>query len=220
MTDKMNHGEVVREDTLSDLLPPSATPLERTIAMANARISEIEIPIRDLWNPQTCPVALLPWLAWAFSVDHWRSEWPESQKRQAIADSIATHRIKGTPGAVEQALQLLGTAAEVVEWFESGGTPGTFELRIDANQTLANTPLTPDIQQQIRQLADTTKAASRPYVARIAARQESTLGSGSIATPRQKTQISTRTPALALAADGRATGVARVRSLARHQVEF
>ncbi|GHK16942.1 hypothetical protein ECZU03_07310 [Escherichia coli] len=29
------------------------------------------VPLRTLWNWRTCPVKLLPYLAWALSVDRW-----------------------------------------------------------------------------------------------------------------------------------------------------
>ena len=58
------------------LLPGNASELERLAAEALAQIERVPVPIRDLWNPDTCPVALLPYLAWAFSVDRWSQAWP------------------------------------------------------------------------------------------------------------------------------------------------
>lgn len=90
------------------LLPPNATKTERSLEAATARIGEIPITIGDLWNPQTCPTDLLPWLAWALSVDFWDSDWPEERKRAAIAASIDWHRHKGTKWAVVRALEIAG----------------------------------------------------------------------------------------------------------------
>ena len=53
------------------LLPPNATPLERAIALALARITAIPTPAGDTWNPATCPAPLLPHFAWGMSVDTW-----------------------------------------------------------------------------------------------------------------------------------------------------
>lgn len=53
----------------SDLLPTGSSPLERAAAIALAEIERIPVPIRQLWHPDKCPVRLLPYLAWAFSVD-------------------------------------------------------------------------------------------------------------------------------------------------------
>lgn len=113
------------------LLPPSATEQERDISLvAGARIESVEVPLRDLWDPQTCPVDLLPWLAWTFSVDRWKSAWTEQQKRDTIAASIAVHRYKGSVASVRKAVEALGTVLVLREWFEYGGDPYT--ARIEA----------------------------------------------------------------------------------------
>lgn len=120
-------------DDEKTLLPPNATAAEQALDLATSRVGAVPVPNGDLWNPDTCPENLLPWLAWALSVDEWDGNWPESAKREAIRRSISIHRIKGTRGAVEQSLAALGLVVRVVEWFEYGGTPGTF--RLDAELT-------------------------------------------------------------------------------------
>lgn len=89
-------------------------------------------PIRPLWNPATCPLDLLPWLAWAFSVDVWNSNWSEEVKRAVVATSIETHRKKGTVGAVKGALAALGAGSALVEWWQKSptGTPHTFTINL------------------------------------------------------------------------------------------
>jgi len=64
------------------LLPPNATALEHAADAAMARIADVNVPIRDLWNPDLCPEALLPWLAWALSVEPWDADWPVWQQRE------------------------------------------------------------------------------------------------------------------------------------------
>ena len=85
-----------------------------------------------------CPEALLPWLAWALSVDDWDSLWPESIKRNLIAESISIHRIKGTVSAIRRVLRVLGVEAELSEWFDHGGIPHTFRLTAWANANLVS----------------------------------------------------------------------------------
>ena len=51
---------------MNSLLPRNATGAERAIEGATARVGAVPTPFRDLWNPDTCPAALLPWLAWAY----------------------------------------------------------------------------------------------------------------------------------------------------------
>jgi phage tail P2-like protein len=115
------------------ILPPNSSALEQAIDGSQAvRIDGIDVPIRDLWNPDRCPAIVLPWLAWAVSVDEWDPSWSESQQRQVIKNSPIVHRHKGTRGAMEAALESLGFGVEVIEWWEKvpKGTPGTFDLNI------------------------------------------------------------------------------------------
>jgi len=66
--------------------------------------------------PERCPAPLLPWLAWALSVDVWDAAWPEVTKRRAIAESLAIHRIKGSRASVERAVAAMDLGAvEIVE---------------------------------------------------------------------------------------------------------
>lgn len=110
------------------LLPPNATPVERAIDRALSRADHIEVPIRTLWNAQACPEHLLPWLAWAWSVDAWDADWTEQQKRNAIDASVFIHRHKGTPAAVQRAVDVVFSDAEVQEWFDYGGEPFHFRV--------------------------------------------------------------------------------------------
>ena len=66
------------------LLPQNATDPER--AIEDAMRAGIDVSaIGSLWNPATCPLALLPWLAWAWSVDEWDLAWSEAQQRAMVA---------------------------------------------------------------------------------------------------------------------------------------
>ncbi|MGS0943718.1 phage tail protein I (plasmid) [Pseudomonas luteola] len=121
---------------MNKLLPPNATALERRIAQTEASISELPTPIRDVWNPDTAPVELLPWLAWAFSVDAWDSAWTENQRRETIKSSVQVHQHKGTFAAIRDALNALGFPIRVQEWYQQDppGKPYTFKLLIDVDQ--------------------------------------------------------------------------------------
>ena len=117
---------------MTSILPPNLGELERDLEAALARIGEVPIPTATLWDPWSCPLAVLPFLAWAVSVDQGRSVWPESVKRQVVASSLDVHRIKGTRPAIEQGLRDLGLDAELVEWFEADPPrqPGTFTINL------------------------------------------------------------------------------------------
>jgi phage tail P2-like protein len=117
------------------LLPHNATSRERAIEAAVSRISNVPIPLRDLWDPDTCPIHLLPWLAWALSVEAWSMDWPSYRKRAVIRSAMQTARKKGTRGAVVGSLAALGASATVREWFEMSppGDPHTFTVDLVGN---------------------------------------------------------------------------------------
>jgi phage tail P2-like protein len=122
------------------LLPANSSAQERALEGATALIERVPVRVREVWNPDTCPPEVLPWLAWAFSVDDWSPLWDEQQKRQVIKNSIIVHRYKGTIGAVREAIAALGANSQVVEWFQNDpeGTPYTFSLRVDVDQVGAS----------------------------------------------------------------------------------
>jgi phage tail P2-like protein len=69
------------------------------------------VPLRDLWNPATCRVNFLPYLAWAFSVDR----WAESVKRQVVSDAFYIHQHKDTISGIRRVVEPFGFLIRVVE---------------------------------------------------------------------------------------------------------
>ena len=118
----------------STLLPPSSTAWMRSTEAATARLSGITVAIRTLWTPTTCPVDLLPYLAWALSVDRWDKDWPAERKIAVIQRSYWLHRRKGTRAAVRRVIEDMGFSATFAEWFDVGDQPGTFRLEVDVNE--------------------------------------------------------------------------------------
>ena len=101
---------------LPTLLPPNARKIELDIEQLSARLHGSALPITSLWDPLSCEAHILPWMAWAFSIDDWNPGWSEDAKRHAIAASISVHRQKGTIGAVRRALAAAGFGdAQVIE---------------------------------------------------------------------------------------------------------
>jgi phage tail P2-like protein len=144
---------------MAGLLPSNATELERNAAQALAQIQRVPVPLRQLWNPDTCPAELLPYLAWAFSVDRWSSAWPESAKRSAIKAAYFVHAHKGTIGALRRVVEPLGYLIEVLEWWETvpAGTPGTFALLVG----VLDTGITEEMYSELSWLIDDAKPVSR-----------------------------------------------------------
>ncbi|ESQ89987.1 tail protein [Asticcacaulis sp. AC460] len=118
---------------MTQLLPPNATNLEKALAAA-VQIPALPSTMRNLWNPDLCPVALLPWLAWALSIDNWNPDWSVEVRRERIRQAIALQRIKGTRQSVADAIAVLGGPdVDIVEWFEADppAPAYTFALSLD-----------------------------------------------------------------------------------------
>lgn len=142
---------------MKSLLPLNSTQLER--AMEAAFFEKTIVPLRDLYNPDTCPVHLLPHLAWAWSVDRWDYRWSEATKRAAIKASFYIHKHKGTIGAIRRVVEPLGYLIEIVEWFRTvpEGVPGTFALKIG----VLDTGITEEMYQELERLIDDAKPVTR-----------------------------------------------------------
>ena len=151
------------------LLPPNASPLERAAGCAiNGVLDAIPTPLPSLWNPHTCPASLLPWLAWTLSADEWDSTWPESRKRELVAQSFAIHRVKGTVGSIRRVLAAAGFGeAVIVEGLDAEAYNGTItyngthyygqhDSHFAMYRVYLSRPITVDQARQIRRLLANT----------------------------------------------------------------
>lgn len=141
------------------LLPGNSTPLERQAAQALAQIQRVPIPLRTLYNPDQCPLPLLPYLAWAFSVDRWDSKWAESAKRSAIRAAHYIHSRKGTIGSLRRVVEPLGYLIEIIEWWQTVpiGPRATFALKVG----VLDTGITEEMYQELTWLIDDAKPLTR-----------------------------------------------------------
>lgn len=142
---------------MSDLLPTGSSQLERRAAAACSGISNLAVPLRDLWNPDTCPVTFLPYLAWAFSVDRWDEKWPAAEKRKAVKDAFYIHRRKGTVAAIRRVIENLGYTMAIQEWWQVADPAGTFRLTVD----LQDVGITDDMVNELERLIGDARPVSR-----------------------------------------------------------
>lgn len=136
------------------LLPPNATPLERALAKACAMPHSPE-EIRKLWNHRSCPLHLLPWLAWAWSVDEWDTAWTEAQQRAMVGASIKLHKKKGTVWAVREAL--LRSGLESVRVIEKPADAAHW-AHFDVDVAVVDRPLTEHAINRAAALIEENKA--------------------------------------------------------------
>jgi len=168
---------------MSSLLPPNSSDLERALAETGIAATDLPVAIRALWDAETCPAALLPWLAWAWSADDWDDAWSERQKRETVKSALAVQRIKGTVGAVRNALGALGFPVRVQEWFAQtpAGDPYTFRLLLDVDQealSQANLRKILEVVESTKSLRSHLETALVSIVSRSALTVASVAGTG------------------------------------------
>ncbi|MBR3457523.1 MAG: phage tail protein I [Selenomonadaceae bacterium] len=83
----------------------------------------------------TLPSELVNALAVQLHCDFYDTRLPLDTRRQLVKTSIAWHRIKGTPAAIEMLLRTLFHDAHVSEWFEYGGRPYFFRVEVDISDS-------------------------------------------------------------------------------------
>lgn len=132
----------------ASLLPPNATRYERALTGVTSRVSKVPTPLRDLWNPDTCPAELLPWLAWTLGVSAWKPYWSDAVKREQIRQAVEIHRHRGTVQAVRRVVNSFGAALSLREWWESSpvGAPHSFAITLNVNDSSDRSA---DLQQDI-----------------------------------------------------------------------
>lgn len=156
------------------LLPRSATPLMRGLLTAElVRLAEISPAlIATIYDPHRCPASLLPFLAYAVSVDTWDRTWPEDIQRAVIAASPEVHRLKGTVQSIRRALEPFGWRFAITEWWEHDAPEqaGTFIADVFVNATLADPDggvVSPAAIRAATEILATTKPVTRPSTLRI-----------------------------------------------------
>ena len=147
-------------DRYQSLLPANSRPLEHALAGATAKLEPIPVPFDTIWDVDIAPDSLLPYLAYAWSVDEWNDNWTDDTKREVIKNSLWVHERKGTLGAVKRALLAMKYDATVIEWFQKSprGKAGTFSIELHPT-----TGIIADNIRQIRAVIDSVKRLSAHY---------------------------------------------------------
>lgn len=204
----------------ADLLPPSATLLERATAAVLAPQVDPSV-LRTLGDSTRIPVGALPWLAWGASADGWQEAQTEASRRALVRGSIEIHQRKGTAGAIRRVLGAIGATVELSEWQSSGGAPYTFTLTVWAGDELGagNAGLINlELYSRIRRMVDVVKNERSHYTLSVGARLTGALRVATAASITGVTHISAQAApvqpsplgqSLRLASAGRAISIVR-----------
>lgn len=121
--------------SLLDILPPNLLADKKINAAARALDDELQKITAATRNAlllprlDELPEEVIDLLAWQWHVDFYEPIGMDIEtKRKLIKNSIAWHRIKGTPAAVERVVSAVFDTSHVQEWFEYGGKPYHFKV--------------------------------------------------------------------------------------------
>lgn len=129
--------------SLLDILPSNLLEDPQVSAAARALDAELQAVTRataetlHLPRLDELPETVVDLLAWQWHVDFYEPLGLDiATKRRLVKESIAWHRTKGTPAAVEKMLKAVWGSAHIEEWFEYGGSPGCFRVDIATTETI------------------------------------------------------------------------------------
>jgi len=133
----------ISDISLLDLIPPNLRSDPQISAAAQALDAEIKVVTEAVEETvlysriDVLPKEVIDHLAWQFHVDYYNPDLPLSIKRALVKNSLAWHKGKGTPAAVEELITAVFDEGQVVEWWEYGGDPYMFKV-VTFNNAVTN----------------------------------------------------------------------------------
>ena len=179
------------------ILPPGSTALETAVDLVTAnRLDGVGTPLRALWSAETCPEGLLPWLAWALSIDQWDPAWPEATRRIRVAEAIAVQRRKGTLDSVQRVIRAFGGNMVLREWWQADppATPHTFDVTVSLpGQGEGSVPAAALVDAVIAEI-DATKPLRSHFTFTLAQRARAAIGLRAVSRPVVYARLSASSP--------------------------
>lgn len=126
----------LKNNALQRILPSSISgdatvkDIVQAISGRLAQLGEQAELVLILPHLKKLPEEIVDELAWQYHVDFYDVAADITKKRELVRKAIARHRYKGTPAAVEEVCSAAFDTAEVVEWYEYGGEPYHFRVRM------------------------------------------------------------------------------------------
>lgn len=126
----------LKDNALQRILPSSISgdatvkDIVQAISGRLAQLGEQAELVLILPRLKKLPEEIVDELAWQYHVDFYDVSADIAKKQELVRKAIARHRYKGTPAAVEEVCSAAFDTAEVLEWYEYGGKPYHFKVRM------------------------------------------------------------------------------------------
>lgn len=131
----------LQELAIRDIIPRNLLVfdgIKNTAAAIDPHLQRVSADIEAdaiLSHLDSLPDVILDLLAWQWHVDYYmRGDMSRNTRVALVKNSIAWHRKKGTPWAVEDVVgKAFERSAKVTEWFDYGGEPYHFKVTVKTN---------------------------------------------------------------------------------------
>ena len=155
--------KTLNDVVLADMLPASIAKDENVDAAAQAIDLELKNIVPDTRLPliyariDELTSQQLDHVAMGYNFTVWRDTWPIALKRSVVKQIIALKSRMGTLSAVRLALESMGAAVQITEWWQESpkGKPHTFKVNVALSQIEGT--LTSELQEDFFALLNEAK---------------------------------------------------------------
>ena len=129
------------ESSLTDILPenmkytPECIALAYALKRANQRFIEAADKTSVFSVIDTLPENIVDVLAVELRTQYYEESLSLSQKRELVKGTLRWYNKAGTVSAVQEMIDKVFDSGYVLEWYEIGGEPGTFQIATTASIT-------------------------------------------------------------------------------------
>ena len=114
---------------------PEVQAISYSIMKCNQRMMEYMRKSMVYAAIENLPEKIVDVLAVELQTQYYAAELPVEKKRELVKNTLYFYAKAGTPAAVQQMVEQVFGTGELHEWFETGGSPGTFSLSIPETRT-------------------------------------------------------------------------------------
>ena len=123
-----------RDGNITDILPehmrytPECIALGYALKQANRRFVEAADQTSVFAVIDALPENIIDVLAIELRTQYYDETFPLEQKRELVKGTMSWYNKAGTVSAVQEMIDKVFTSGYVLEWYETGGAPGTFQI--------------------------------------------------------------------------------------------
>lgn len=144
------------DSNLTDILPenmkhtPECIALGYALQQANRRFVNLTDRTSVFAVIDTLPESIIDVLAIELRTQYYDESFPLERKRELVKGTMSWYNKAGTVSAVQEMIDKVFSSGFVLEWYEIGGEPGTFQIS-------TTTLITPELIAQFNEAIKNVK---------------------------------------------------------------